>query len=74
MASVEKKLRSLRVTHVAANIADGFVDVAVCHRKVRQAVEIGVEENAAESQSVHRRQSHSGLQAMSWYTPLPSGR
>ena len=63
VTSVEKKLRSLRITDIAANIADRFVDVAVCHRKVRQAIEIGVEEHATKSQRVHRGQSHSRLRS-----------
>ena len=45
----------MRVSGVAADISDGFVDVAIGHRQVRSAIKIHIEEQAAKSESVPRR-------------------
>ena len=49
---IQKQLRRLGVTYVAANIPDRFVDVPVADRHVEQSVEISVEEHATEAQCV----------------------
>ena len=52
LAVVEEKLRRLGVANVAADVADGVVDVAVGDDKIQGAVEVGIEERAAEAESV----------------------
>jgi len=42
----------LRISNIAADIADGVIDVAVGDRQIKVAVEIGIEKRAAESQPV----------------------
>ena len=49
---VEKKLRRLRVAHVSADIANGFVDVSIGNRQVQCSVKINVQEKAPESQRI----------------------
>ena len=46
---VQKKMRRLRVSDIAANIAHGFVDVAVGDGEIEPAIEIDIEERAAEA-------------------------
>ena len=52
LAIVEKQLRWLRVSDVAADVAHGLVDVAIGHGEIQPAVEVDVEKGAAESQAV----------------------
>src|SRR5882762_7363163 len=43
-APVQEELRRLRVSGVAANIPDGFIDVAIGHRQVQSAIKIHIED------------------------------
>ena len=61
MPAIQKKLRRLRVADIAANIAHGFVDVPVGDGEVEPAIEIDVEERAAEAQAISRCDAHAGL-------------
>src|SRR5579863_2761128 len=56
-AGIQEKLRRLRVSDISPNVAHGFLDVAVDHREVEPAVEIGIKKNAAESQRGFRGQA-----------------
>jgi len=51
-ARIQKNLGRLRVSDVAADVADGFINMTVGDGEVQSAVEIDVEENAAKSESV----------------------
>lgn len=51
-AAIQEKLRRLRVTDVPANVSNGFVDVAVRDRQVEISIEIDIQEETAESQSI----------------------
>ncbi len=55
VALIQKQLRRLRVADVAADVADGVVDVAVGDDEIERAVEIEVGEDAAEAEPVARR-------------------
>ena len=55
LAVVQEQMRRLRVADVAVNLADGFVDVAVDRDQVEVAVQIDIEERAAEAEAVARR-------------------
>ena len=50
-------MRRLRVADVAADVANGLVDVAVGDDEIESAVEIEVGEHAAESERVARRRA-----------------
>ena len=54
---IQKKLRRLRVPHVAVNIPHRLVDVPVSDREVERAIEIDVEEGTAEAERVARGKS-----------------
>src|SRR5271166_1718927 len=60
---VEEKLCWLCVSHIAANVADGFVDVPVGDGKVEPAVEVNVEKGTAEPETVSGGDSDSGLRS-----------
>ena len=49
-APIQEQMRRLRVPHVAANIPHRLVDVSVDHQDIESAVEIDVEETAAEAE------------------------
>ena len=67
-------MRRLRVADVAADVADGLVDVAVGDDEIERAVEIDVGEDAAESERVARRRADAGLRPpRRRYSPRPSG-
>ena len=75
LAVVEKQVRRLRVTDVAANVADRLVDVAVHRDQIEAAVQVDIEERASEAEAVARslpdaraawRHRHT--------TPRPTGR
>jgi len=61
VAAIQKELRRLRVADIAAYVAHGFVNVSIGDGQIEQAVEIGVEKNAAEAERVDGRQSDAGL-------------
>src|SRR5260370_6500649 len=61
LAIVEKQKRRLSVAHVAANVAHGFVDMAVGDCEIEPAVEIGIEKNTAKTKTVPGGQTHSRL-------------
>ena len=48
ITAIEKEMRRLRITDVAANVAHRFVNVAVSDCEIEGAVEIYIEESAAE--------------------------
>ncbi len=52
LAVIQEELRRLGVADVAADVADGFVDVAVGHDEIDRAIEVGIEKGAAESQRI----------------------
>ena len=54
-------MRRLRVADIAANVAHGFIDVAVGHGKIEPAIEIDIEESTAEAQTVLRGQADARL-------------
>ena len=54
VAVVQKQVRRLRVTDLAANVAHGLVDVPVDREQVEPSVQIDIEEQAAEAQAVAR--------------------
>ncbi len=51
-STIQEELRRLSVAGVAADVADGFVDVAVGDRQVQSAIEIDIEKHAAEAERV----------------------
>jgi hypothetical protein len=75
LPSIQKQVRRLRVAGVAANLADGLVDVAVDRGQVEPAIEIDIEERAAEAEAVARGLAHAGLHGdIGEYTPGFEGR
>src|SRR6266446_3884017 len=48
-ARIQKKLGWLRVADVAADVSNGFINVAVGDGEVKSAIEVDVEEHAAEA-------------------------
>src|SRR5437899_1259734 len=61
LAAVEEELRRLGVSDIAANVANRFVDVSVGNREIQPAVEVDIEEGAAESEAVAGSDADSGL-------------
>jgi hypothetical protein len=58
---VEKQERRLGVSHVAANVANRLVDVAVRYGKIEPAIEIGIEKNTSKAQTILGSHAHAGL-------------
>ena len=52
LAAVEKQLRRLCVSDIAANVANGLVDVSIGNGEVEPAVEVDIEKRAAEAEAV----------------------
>ena len=44
-------MRRLRVTHVAADVAHGFVDVSICDDQIDVSIEIHIGKCAAKAES-----------------------
>src|SRR5437899_12089914 len=61
LAAVAEEVRRLSVSAIAANVANRFVDVSVGNREIQPAVEVDMEEGAAESEAVARSDTDSGL-------------
>src|SRR4029077_6501364 len=61
LAAVEEELRRLGVSDIAPNVANRFVDMSVGNREIQPAVEVDIEEGAAESETVTRGNADSGL-------------
>ena len=51
-AAIQKKLRRLRVAHVATDVANGLVDMAIRNCKVQVSVEVDIKEQAAEAKRI----------------------
>ena len=60
VALVQEQVRRLRVADVAADVADGLVDVAVGDDEIEGAVQIDVGEGAAEAERVARGRPDAG--------------
>ena len=60
LAVIVKQVRWLRVAHISANVADGLIDVAIHRGQVEAAVEVDIEENAAETEALARGLPHAG--------------
>src|SRR5258708_4514099 len=54
VALIQEELRGLGVAYIAADVANGVVNVAVGDCEIETAVEVGVEEDAAEAEGVAR--------------------
>src|SRR5262249_48936872 len=61
MPAVEKKLRRLCVSDVAADVADGLVDVSVGDSEIEPAIKIHIEERTTESEAVSGGDADPGL-------------
>src|SRR5258708_23529755 len=57
-AFVQKKLRCLRVAHVAVNVPHRLVDVPVSDEQVQSTIQIHITESPAEAQGVFRWQAY----------------
>ena len=67
-------MRRLRVADIAVDVADGLVDVAVDGHQIEPAVEIDIEEGAAESEAVCATPGRRRLRsATSAYAPARVG-
>src|ERR1035441_1057114 len=53
-ATIQEELGRLRISHVAANVADGLVDVSVGDGEVEPAIQVHVQKNTAETKAVPR--------------------
>ena len=53
--AVQEQVRWLCIARIGAEFAHGVVDVAVHHQQVEPSIEIGVEEETAESQAALRK-------------------
>ena len=54
LSRVEEQLGRLGVTDIAADVADGFVNVAVGDDQIQRAIEVEIGKDAAETQSRER--------------------
>ena len=54
-------MRRLRISHVAANVAHGLVDVSIGHGEVEPAIQVDVQKSAAKTQAVPGGDAHPGL-------------
>src|SRR6266704_2452985 len=55
VSEIEKKLRRLRVSDVATNVSDRFVNVAIGDCQIQSAIQIDIEEQTAEAEGVPGR-------------------
>ena len=59
-AEIEEEVRRLSIANVAANIADGIVDVAVRDDQIETAIKIEIGKAATKAESCFRRASDTG--------------
>src|SRR5947207_4458624 len=59
-AEIEEEVRRLSIANVAANIADGIVDVAVRDDQIETAIKIEIGKAATKAESCYRRASDTG--------------
>src|SRR4029077_6757432 len=61
LSGIEKKRRGLGIAHIAANVADGLINVSVGHGEIEPAVKVGVKKRATETETIPGGQANPGL-------------
>ena len=61
---MQEKVRRLGILHVAAHSGESVVDVSVHDQKIEPAVEVSVEEEAAEAKAAARQPAHFGFRRL----------
>src|SRR5713226_7087383 len=59
-ASIQEELRCLRVSGVAPDIPNRFVDVTIGHRQIKSSIQVDIKEHTAEAECILRCRPDAG--------------